>query len=89
MAADDNRPVGLAGLIVACLDSPERRRHEDRLLEIYHSVDRARRRRLPPVGCPHDTARAASPASSGNADCSQPTRRLTFQDLVRGRRTRR
>jgi hypothetical protein len=47
MAADDNRPVGLAGLIVACLDSPERRRHEDRLLEIYHSVDRARRRRLP------------------------------------------
>jgi hypothetical protein len=33
------RPVlDLANFIVAYLDTPERRRHEDRLLEIYHSV---------------------------------------------------
>ena len=39
--------VDLADFVVVHLDTSERRRHEDRLLEIYlFGVDRARRRRL-------------------------------------------
>ena len=40
LAADDTRPArpDLAGFLVGYLDTSERRRHENRLLEMYYSV---------------------------------------------------